>query len=141
MDAWARIFSLCTTRADWPTLNWLGTLVLQELVCSPAGAAVSVGVAGDSAAVGVGEAVAASASGVGLGSVDVAVGDGTGISGVLEAGIDSACVGTGDATSTGLGPAASAAVAGEAGRVAHPRRSIRTRIKSNAAVMANLKRS
>ena len=158
MDASLRIFSLRTTRAVCPILRRLGTLVLQDAFSAGVGVATSGTVVGGSVAAEAGVAVAAS---VVAGSVaaEVEVGEGTTGVGVLD---DSTVGGASDGTTVSVAPNVGAASvetgdeervsvtfgatmvsvgAGVAAFVAHPRRSITSRIAARMTVTIVLNRS
>ena len=154
----SRIFSLASTTAVCPTLNRLGALVLQSVLCDGSGVAaagVGVGVSADPAAdVEVGATVVgvvvASAVGVSAEPDDVEVGSTVAASVGTEVGVnvggrvaDSTTDGIGDGTMVSVASGGTIVAVGVegAGFVAHPRRSMRIRITTRMKVTIDLNRS
>ena len=154
MDASLRIFSLWTTRAVCPTLRRLGTLVLQDAFCAGVGVvgvAVSGMVVGSSVVFDAGVGVEASVAACSV-DAEVDVGEGTTGVGVLD---DSTVGGASDGTMVSVASDVGAASVetgdeesvsvtfgtGVAAFVAHPRRSMRSRMSARITVTIVLNRS
>lgn len=160
MDASLRMFSLWTTRAVCPTLRRLATLVLQDAFSAEVGVAASGIVVGRSVAAEAGVGVEASVVACSV-AAEVEVGEGTTGVGVLDdstvggttegatvslatdVGAGSVSVETGDEerVSVTFGTAMDSVGAGVAAFVAHPRRSITSRINARITVTIVLNRS
>ena len=158
MDASLRMFSLWATRAVCPTLRRLGTLVLQDASCAVVGVAASGTIVGSSVATESGVGVEASVvdcsvaaevdvseatRGVGV-LDDSTVGgasDGATVSVASDVGAASVETGDKERVSVTFGTAMTSVGAGAAAFVAHPRRSITSRINARITVTIVLNRS
>jgi len=138
MDASFRMFSLFSTCAFCPTLRRLGTLVLQDALCTWVGAGdTGVSVGASPATVGVEATVGGSVAtevGVALGSLVGGTGERVGTSVAFEAGEVTM-------TSVGLDTKGFSVGDGGAAGVAQPRRSMRRRITTRTKVTIDLNRS